>query len=90
MNADYNYIYIYIYKLFKEKNETFHFVKYFGIAFINYIFIYIYIYIYIHRHMFHPSQDSSVWLGLTTREQLMSPECSKNQVLNFAKMLVVW
>ena len=25
--------------LFKEKNETFHFVKYFGIAFINYIFI---------------------------------------------------
>ena len=40
--------------------------------------------------MFHPSQDSSVWLGLTTREQLMSPECSKNQVLNFAKMLVVW
>ena len=33
------YIYIHIYKLFKEKNETFHFVKYFGIAFINYIFI---------------------------------------------------
>ena len=28
-------IYIYIYKLFKEKNETFHFVKYFGKAFIN-------------------------------------------------------
>ena len=28
-----------MYKLFKEKNETFHFVKYFGIAFINYIFI---------------------------------------------------
>ena len=26
-------------KLFKEKNETFHFVKYFGIAFISYIFI---------------------------------------------------
>ena len=28
-----------MYKLFKEKNETFHFVKYFGKAFINYIFI---------------------------------------------------
>ena len=37
--------------------------------------------------MFHPSQDSSVWLGLTSREELMSPECSKDQVLNFAKML---
>ena len=41
-----------MYKLFKEKNETFHFVKYFGIAFINYIFIpmlsYIYVYIYIY------------------------------------------
>ena len=36
--------------------------------------IYIYIYIYIHRHVFRPSQDSSVWLGLTSREQLMSPE----------------
>ena len=34
------YIYIYYYyKLFKEKNETVQFVKYFGIAFINYIFI---------------------------------------------------
>ena len=32
-------IYIDIYKLFKEKNETFHFANYFGIAFINYIFI---------------------------------------------------
>ena len=47
-------------------------------------------YIYIHRHVFRPSQDSSVWLGLTSREQLMSPECSKHQVLSFAKMLVVW
>ena len=28
-----------VYQLFKEKNETFHFMKYFGIAFINYIFI---------------------------------------------------
>ena len=41
----YVYMYMYIYIcicicLFKEKNETFHFVKYFGIAFINYIFIY--------------------------------------------------
>ena len=54
------------------------------------IHTYIHIYIYIHRHVFRPSQDSSVWLGLTSREQLMSPECSKHQVLSFAKMLVVW
>ena len=58
-----------------------------------YIYIYIYIYyiyyIYIHRHVFRPSQDSTVWLGLTSREQLMSSECSKHQVLSFAKMLVV-
>ena len=40
--------------------------------------------------MFHPSHDLSVWLGLTSREQLMSPECSKHQVLSFVKMLVVW
>ena len=52
--------------------------------------MYVYIYIYIHIHVFHPSQDSSVWLGLMSREQLMSPECSKHQVLSFAKMLVVW
>ena len=45
---------------------------------------------YIHRHVFRPSQNSSVWLGLTSREQLMSPECSKHQVLSFAKMLVLW
>ena len=51
--------------------------------------VYIYIYIYIHRHVFRPSQNSSVWLGLTSREQLMSPECSKHHVLSFAKILVV-
>ena len=45
--------------------------------------------IYIHIHVFRPAQDSSVWLGLTSREQLMSPECSKYQVLSLAKMLVV-
>ena len=28
------------------------------------------IYIYIHIHVFRPSQDSSVWLRLTSREQL--------------------
>ena len=44
--------------------------------------------IYRHRHMFHPSQYSSVWLGLTSREQLMSAECSKHQLLSFAKMLI--
>ena len=27
-------------------------------------------YIYICIHLFRPSQDSSVWLGLTSREQL--------------------
>ena len=53
-------------------------------------YIYIYIYIYIHIHVFRPFQDLSVWLGLTSREQLMSPECSKHQVLSFARMLVVW
>ena len=44
--------------------------------------------IYRHRHMFCPSQDSSVWLGLTSREQLMSAECSNHQLLSFAKMLI--
>ena len=39
--------------------------------------------------MFPPSHDSSVWLWLASREQLMSPECSKHQVLRFAKTLVV-
>ena len=34
-----------------------------------YIYIYMYIYIYIHRHVFRLSQDSSVWLWLTRREQ---------------------
>ena len=46
-------------------------------------------YIYTHRYVFHLSQNSSVWLGLTTREQLMSPKRSKHQVLCLAKMLVV-
>ena len=36
------------------------------------------------------SRTQSVWLGLTIREQLMSPECSKHQVLSFAKLLVMW
>ena len=40
-------------------------------------------------HVIRPAQDSSVWLGLTSTEQLMSPECSKHQVLSLAKMLVV-
>ena len=31
---------------------------------------------YIHRRVFCPSEDSSEWLELTSREQLMSPECS--------------
>ena len=48
----------------------------------------LYIYIYIHIHVLCPSQDSSVWLGLTSREQLMSPECSKHQVLRFAYIYI--
>ena len=40
-----------------------------------YIYMYTYIFIYIHRHVFRPSQDSSVWLGLTNREQLISADC---------------
>ena len=51
-------------------------------------YLYIY-YIYIHIHVFRPAQDLSVWLGLMSREQLMSPECSKHQILSSAKMLVV-
>ena len=47
----------------------------------------IYTYIYIHIHVFHPAQDSSVWVGLKSREQLMPSECSKHQVLSLAKML---
>ena len=44
-----------------------------------YIYIYMYIYVpYIHRHVFRPSQGSSLWLGLTSRELLMPPKCSKH------------
>ena len=43
--------------------------------------------VYIHRHVFHPSHDSSVWLGLTNREQLMSPESSQQQGWAFPKCL---
>ena len=52
-------------------------------------YIFICVYIDIHRHVFRPSQDSSVWLGLTSKEHLMSPECSKHQVFSFVKMLLV-
>ena len=45
---------------------------------------------YIHRHKFSPFQDSSVRVGLMNREQLMSPECSKHQVLSFDTMIGVW
>ena len=48
------------------------------------------VHIYIHRHVFRPSQDSSVWLGLTSREQLMSPEFSKDQVLSFGAQLYIY
>ena len=54
------YIYIYIYILIYT-----YILKYILIH--TYIYIYIYI---IHIHVFLPAQDSSVWLGLTSREQL--------------------
>ena len=46
--------------------------------------------VYIQWRAFRPSEDSSVWLGLTSKEQLMSPDCSKLRVVNFDKMLVLW
>ena len=49
----------------------------------------VYIYIYICGRV-RPSRDSSVWLRLTSREQLISTECSMHQMLSFVKMLVVW
>ena len=48
------------------------------------------VYIHIHRHVFHLSQDLSVWLGLTSREQLMSPEWSKHQVLSFSIYIAMY
>ena len=48
-----------------------------------------YIYVYIHRRVVRPVKNSSVWLGLTSRDQLMSLECLKHEVLSLAKMLVV-
>ena len=76
---------MYIYKYIYITYIYIHIYKYVYVCI--YIYIHIYICIYIHRHVFLPSQDSSVWLRLTSREQLMSPECSKQQVLNFAKMI---
>ena len=35
--------------------------------------VYICIYIYIHMRVFRPSQYSTLWLGLTSTEQLVSP-----------------
>ena len=67
------HIYIYIY------------IQYIYIYNIYIYTIYIYIYIYPHTHTFGPSQDSSMWLRLTSRQQLMSPECSKHQVLSFCE-----
>ena len=42
-----------------------------------------------HIHVFRPAQDSLVWFGLTSREQLMSPECSKHLVLSLAKYIYI-
>ena len=40
--------------------------------------------------MFRPSQDSSVWLELTSKEQLMSPECSKHQVYIYVYIYILY
>ena len=79
----------YVSEFSKKKTAVFSYI-YIYIYIYLYIYIHTFIYIYIHRHAFRSSQDSSVWLGLTSREQLMLPECSKHQVSSFAKMLVVW
>ena len=42
------------------------------------------------RHVLRPSQESSEWLRLTSREQLISAECSKHKVFSLAKMPLVW
>ena len=60
----YIYVYIYIY-------------IYLSICIYNIYNIYIYIYPHIRRHVFRTSQDSSVKLESTSREQMMSQECSK-------------
>ena len=68
-----------------QKNYLFliHLIYLYLIYFIYFV-LFRYIILYnIHIHVFRPSQDSSVWLGLTSREQLMSPECSKHQALSF-------
>ena len=72
----YPFLSIYIHILYYIYKYAIYIYKYIFI----YAYIYIYIYIYINRHVFRLSQDSSVWLGLTSREQLMSPECSKHQI----------
>ena len=53
-----------------------------------------YICIYISPHTLVSScpgliSVASVWLGLTSREQLMSPEGSKHQGVSLAKILAV-
>ena len=83
----YLYVYIYIYVCIYMYIYIYMYVF---ICIYIYIYIYKYIYIYLHRHAFRPSHDSSLWLGLMSREQLMSPVCSKQQMLSFAKMVVVW
>ena len=84
----YTYIHIYISVVYTYIHMFIHMLIYLYIyTYISYIYIYTYLYIscspecsmnkfraYIHRHVFRPSQDWSLWLGLTNREQLMSPK----------------
>ena len=84
----YNWQHVYF-----EKSNNFKKINFFVVEHISIsisMFLCLYKYIHIHIHVFRPSQDSSVWLRWTSREQLMLPECSKHQVLSFTKMLVVW
>ena len=59
----------------------------------TFILIQMHIYLFIHGYVFRPSQHSSVWLRLTSREQLMSSECSKHQVeayIIYQEAYIIW
>ena len=56
----------------------------------KYAYICVCICIYMYADTCFVLPRTNQWLGLTSREQLMSPKCSKHQLMNFAKMLVAW
>ena len=62
---------------------------YIYIVYILYIYIYIFIYIYISTDTcFVLPRTHQCGSRLTTREELKSPECSKYEVLSFAKICI--